>query len=87
MAKPNWNIRFSPKAERYLKNMDKSAKNRIQSAIESLLDDPFLGYPLHGELQGSHRLRVGNFRIIYRIQSSEKIIDIATIRPRGDVYK
>jgi mRNA interferase RelE/StbE len=61
-------------------------KGRIQKAIETrLLIDPIsYGLPLRKSLQGHRKLRVGDYRIIYRIQGKEVVI--LKIGHRRDVY-
>jgi mRNA interferase RelE/StbE len=61
-------------------------KVRIRKAIETrLLADPInYGLPLRKSLQGHRKLRVGDYRIIYRIQGKE--IFILKIGHRKDVY-
>ena len=61
-------------------------KKRIKRAIESrLLIDPIsYGLPLRKSLQGHHKLRVGDYRVIYRIEANKIII--LKIGNRRDVY-
>jgi len=61
-------------------------KERIRKAIEMrLLVDPVnYGLPLRKSLQGHRKLRVGNYRVIYRIEKKEVII--LKIGHRKDVY-
>jgi mRNA interferase RelE/StbE len=61
-------------------------KERIRKAIETrLLIDPVnYGLPLRKSLQGHRKLRVGDYRVIYRIKDSEIII--LKIGHRKDVY-
>ena len=61
-------------------------KERIRKAIETrLLIDPIsYGLPLRKSLHGHRKLRVGNYRIIYRIHGKEVII--LKIGHRKDVY-
>ncbi|MCX5783511.1 MAG: type II toxin-antitoxin system RelE/ParE family toxin [Elusimicrobia bacterium] len=60
-------------------------KTRIRKAIEErLLTAPDkYGKPLSGSLAGHRRLRVGDYRVIYRVVGNEvRILEIAY---RGDV--
>jgi len=61
-------------------------KERIRRAIEArLLIDPVnYGLPLRKSLQGHRKLRVGDYRVIYRIE--EKRIIVLKIGHRKDVY-
>ncbi len=69
-----------------LANIPVNIKKRIQKAIESrLLGDPInYGLPLRKSLHGHRKLRVGDYRVIYRIDG-EKII-VLKIGHRRDVY-
>lgn len=62
-------------------------KIRIKKAIEQrLLNDPIkYGAPLRRSYQGYRKLRVGDYRIIYRVD--EKEIIILKIGHRSEVYK
>ena len=60
---------------------------QIQRAInERLMVDPVgLGKPLTGEFKGLYRLRVGDWRVIYKIEGYDVII--RSIKNRRDAYK
>ncbi|WGJ62213.1 MULTISPECIES: type II toxin-antitoxin system RelE family toxin [unclassified Wolbachia] len=75
--------------ERDLPNLQKTIRLRIQKAIkERLTVDPInLGEPLHHSLKGRRRLRVVEYRIIYRVNQLEQIVTITEIGHRCDIYK
>jgi mRNA interferase RelE/StbE len=53
-----------------------------------LLDDPHrVGQPLRFELEGYHSARRGPFRVVYRIDGREVIVDVIKISHRGDAYR
>ena len=62
-------------------------KKRIQAAIEDkLITKPeVFGKPLRRSLRGYRSLRVGDYRVIYRIE--ENVVRIILIRHRADVYE
>ena len=65
---------------------DSSRKQVIRAIHERLTVDPAgLGKPLTGDFKGLYRLRVGDWRIIYKIDGEHVII--RNIRLRRDVYK
>lgn len=69
--------------------LPKAVKNVIKKAIEArLIIDP-LGYgkPLRYSLKGHRRLRVGDYRVVYRIDPEIYIVIIVAIKHRKDVYK
>jgi mRNA interferase RelE/StbE len=64
-----------------------SWKKRLKGSIEAkLTTDPLLyGVPLRRDLHGCYKLRVGECRVIYKVEGQN--VRIITIRHRRDVYK
>ncbi|MGL9762960.1 MAG: type II toxin-antitoxin system RelE family toxin [Wolbachia sp.] len=72
-----------------LPNLPKTIRLRIVKAINKLLtvDRINLGEPLYYSLKGRRRLRVGTYRIIYRVNTAEyKVITVA-IGHRDTIYE
>jgi len=69
--------------------LPKSAKTRIKKAIEERLQvDPIgFGKPLRYSLKGHRRLRVSDYRVVYRIVPNKNEVVIIAIKHRKDVYK
>ena len=65
-----------------------SAKSLIKRAVEErLMIDPLgFGKPLRYSLKGHRRLRVSNYRIVYRIDPSNTKVIIIGIKHRKDIY-
>lgn len=61
----------------------------IKKAIEKkLMVDPIaFGKPLRYSLKGYRRLRVGDYRVIYRVDEGRVIVIIVEIDHRKDVYE
>jgi mRNA interferase RelE/StbE len=72
-----------------LASISKSDKQRIKSAIEKKLStNPIeFGKPLQYSLKGLRRLRVGDYRIIFRIDESGQAVLIVKIGHRREVYE
>jgi len=52
-----------------------------------LLDNPHrVGKPLRFELEGYYSARRGQYRVIYRIDEREVIVDVIKISHRDDAY-
>jgi mRNA interferase RelE/StbE len=70
-------------------DLSTSAKQLIQKAIEErLMVDPIgFGKPLRYSLKGHRRLRVSDYRVVYRIESLNHTVIIIAIKHRKDVYK
>ena len=68
--------------------LPKSAKRQIRRAIEQkLTTHPFeLGKPLRYSLRGARRLRVGDYRVVYRIEPPDVVL-VIKIGHRREVYE
>jgi mRNA interferase RelE/StbE len=64
-----------------------SAKSRIKKAIEEKLTrNPVeFGKPLRYSLQGCRRLRIGDFRVIYKIEGETVLV--TKIGHRKEIYE
>ena len=69
--------------------LPKKIKATIKKAIEEQLTvDPIgFGKPLRYSLRGHRRLRVGDYRIVYRIDPKNNIVIIVAIKHRKEVYE
>ena len=69
--------------------LPKRAKDTIKKAIEErlMLDPIGFGKPLRYSLKGHRRLRVGDYRIIYRIEPDTDTVLIIAIKHRKDIYE
>ena len=82
-----WNIVILRRPKRYLERLPKNEQKRILQALEDLQTDPEQTFvkPLVGRPEGS--LRVGDLRILLRVEKERGQIIVTRIGPRGDVYK
>ena len=74
-------IEYSKRAIKAINSMDRPTKQRMRTSIEKLPDGDVK--PLKGS-DGSYRLRVGNWRVIYSLSDAGTIL-IERIAPRGEV--
>ncbi|PKN73249.1 MAG: type II toxin-antitoxin system RelE/ParE family toxin [Deltaproteobacteria bacterium HGW-Deltaproteobacteria-10] len=84
-----YKIEFSEQAESDADKLfysDKKLLSRIINKIESLTDEPRAGKPLVGNHKGEYSLRVGTYRIVYRLAISEHKIFILSMKHRKNVY-
>ena len=81
-------IEFKPSVEKDLRRLPAEVISRLMEKIDSLESEPFP--PQSIKVSGSeklYRLRVGDYRIIYEVDTVEKVITIHYIRPRSIVYR
>jgi mRNA interferase RelE/StbE len=81
-------LRYHPTVKLHdIPRLDQKARERIRKAIESrLMTAPHeYGLPLRKNLKGYWKLRVGDYRVVFRIAGSE--VFVLCIRHRKDVYE
>ena len=54
---------------------------------KDLETDPFVGKPLRAGLKGLWSLRVGKYRVVYKVVREEGIVQLITIGHRKKVYR
>ena len=70
-----------------ISKLDNTTKQRIKNSIEKkLVSRPeVFGKPLRKSIKGYRKLRVGDYRVIFKIE--EKTVKIFAIQHRSEVYK
>jgi mRNA interferase RelE/StbE len=59
----------------------------VEDALGVLEREPLTGYQLQGRLRGLRSLRVGTYRVIYRLADNDQTSRVATIRHRSIAYR
>jgi mRNA interferase RelE/StbE len=84
----SYSLEFKPSVEKDLQSIPRSFVSRILARIDRLATDPFP--PQSAKLQGAeclYRLRVGDYRVVYEVDSKALLITIQYVRHRRDVYR
>ena len=82
-----YKIVIEKKAADFLRKTDKSLREQIIKKIEKLKQEPLLGIPLLGSFSGTRKLRIGQYRVIYRVISEKIVILVLDIGHRKNIYK
>ena len=80
---------FSDKAKRFLKKLDKHIASRIVDRLENLKETPVPSDAVFIGREGGDkvfRYRIGDYRALYKLKDSEKIILVTKIDKRPRVY-
>ena len=79
---------------KYLNSFGPKYKERINKNLKNLIDcyeGKEVTLPdvrkVHGDYQGLPRLRIGDIRVIFKLEYNNFIIIVIDIATRGDVYK
>lgn len=81
-----YRISIAPKAKNQLKIVRQNYRTALALVLEELRDDPFVGKSLTRELVGKYSLRVGVYRIIYKVNIQNNTVQIITTGHRSIVY-
>ncbi|MGL4542793.1 MAG: type II toxin-antitoxin system RelE family toxin [Polymorphobacter sp.] len=86
-----WTIEFEPNAARELGKLGHEPARRIITTLEdriATLDDPrTLGHALVGDWTGFWRWRIGDYRVVARIEDARVVILVVRVAHRRDVYR
>lgn len=81
-------VAFARSARRELQNLDPQVARRILKQIEALVANPRPSGVV--KLEGASDLwhiRVGEWRVVYRISDRDRLVDINAVRHRRDAYR
>jgi len=84
-----YELKYRRQARNYLARLPLKIKSAIVNNLHELAADPDNASLNIDVLKGREgfRLRVGQYRVIYRRQDNRLTIEVIKIRPRGDIYK
>lgn len=71
-----------------IRRFPESVLRRLREAIENLRGNPFPAK--HEKIRGyedHHRIRVGEYRIVYHVATKTAVITIIKMKHRKDVYR
>ena len=76
-------------AQKELQQLPPRVREQVARQLEALQLEPrpVGSLPLSGSLRGQHRVRVGDYRIVYLIDEVAQRVGVTRIRHRSQVYK
>lgn len=79
-------LHISRKAGKQIKQFKKRGQIQIIQILTELKEDPFLGKPLSREFSGRFSCRFGVYRIIYKVNQQDTIVEILSAGHRASIY-
>lgn len=79
-------LRIARKAEKQIKKLKKQYQKEIIEALSEIKEDPLSGKALTRELNSRFSYKFGGYRIIYKVNLKDKIIDILSASHRSIAY-
>ena len=83
-------IVFEKQAAKALRRMQRKTANAIMEAIRAIAAEPFARHANVERIKGikdTFRLRIGDWRALYAINRTAKMLTVQTIKNRGKTYK
>jgi mRNA interferase RelE/StbE len=83
----SYDIFATGKVEKAIARLPEDTYQRMNDAIDALADDP--RPPGCEKLSGreGYRIRVGEWRAIYRVDDQQRRVDVVRVAHRRDVYR
>lgn len=86
-----WTVKYLRSAKQGIKGITPSEQRKIKAKIEELAkcsDPASVGKKLKGKsFRDFYRVRVGDYRVIYRVENDELILVVIRIGHRSKIYK
>jgi mRNA interferase RelE/StbE len=91
MQEKGWLVEFTKPSLKSLERLEKKISARILNRLEKLaeFENPLQQKDvrsLEGKLKGYYRYRVGEYRIIFELDTHQRRIGILAVVPRGKGY-
>jgi mRNA interferase RelE/StbE len=83
----NYEVRIVTSAEKEMDRLARAVHTRISTRILSLEDNPRPRGARKLITKEEYRLRVGDYRILYRIDDKNSIVTVVAVGHRREVYR
>jgi mRNA interferase RelE/StbE len=85
----SYRISIRKQALKELENLPLKESRKVAAAIDELSQNPRPDgcKKLKGEHEFIWRIRVGDYRVLYKIEDEIKVVEVGKISDRKDVYK
>ncbi|MBI5162439.1 MAG: type II toxin-antitoxin system RelE/ParE family toxin [Magnetospirillum sp.] len=82
-------VEYSKQATKALRRMPANIAATIRDKVLRIAEDPYAPHANATKLQNrdGYRLRVGDWRVVYRIDNGKLILLVVDIGPRGGIYQ
>ena len=79
---------FDKDAAKYIKSLDATTRNRFKAKLDLILVDPFdAAHSKPLKMRTERTARVGDYRILFEVDTDNKLVHIVAAGPRGQIYR
>jgi len=82
-----YRVGFTPQAGAEFDALERPLQSRILRAVTRLAENPFAAANVKALAGGGYRLRVGDYRVLYRIEADTVLVLVLKIGHRREVYR
>ncbi len=85
----NYHLVFTESGKNSIKSLDKNIQQRVFDKLKWFIQniDNLTLLPLKSNLSGLYKLRVGDYRVIYEIHLTDKVVSVHKVGHRKEIYK
>ena len=87
VAENEYRLRVTDEIASLLRKLHPEIKRHIRHALELIIGDPYCGKALKDDLEGVRSFRIKRYRIIYRVVTESRHIEIIAVGPRRNIYQ
>jgi mRNA interferase RelE/StbE len=78
-----WGLVIASRAKRQFRRLPADARDAIDAAFSEMCDNPFFGDVKRLGGSDGFRRRVGDWRILYKMDEATKVIVVTAVKRRG----
>ncbi|QWR78372.1 type II toxin-antitoxin system RelE family toxin [Candidatus Magnetomonas plexicatena] len=84
-----YTLEFTPQGEKSFNALDRETGQRVLNKLKWFINniDSVALVPHYGTLEGLFKLKVGDYRVIYNINTERTIITIHLVGHRKEIYR
>lgn len=82
-----WRVEITPPARRDLRRIDPPVGRRVLDTLDRLVADPPTGDVIKLQGREEWRLRVGDWRVLLRLDREQLAVYVLRVLPRGRAYR
>ena len=82
-----YNVDIKSEVKKYLLTLDKELRQRISRSVNDLADNPRPPGCEKLRTIDAYRIRVGDYRVVYRIHDAVLIVLVIKVAHRREVYR
>lgn len=89
MSTARYTVEIVPAALRTLQSLPRDIRERVRDKIDSLAENPRPHgvKSLQGSQKGYLRIRIGEYRVVYRVEDERLLVLVVAVGHRREVYR